>query len=130
SALSLSGFVLLLGEDPGSVSVLLGLGNRTLTLLAIWATAILGLLWIKKDRRLEEEQARLQAVIDTSADAVVTIDEGGGIQSFRRCSGHYRWRRDHPTRQPCWRTALRLSGKRGDRPERQHADALAPSGGS
>lgn len=84
SALSLSGFVLLLGEDPGSVSVLLGLGNRTLTLLAIWATAILGLLWIKKDRRLEEEQARLQAVIDTSADAVVTIDEGGIIQSFSR----------------------------------------------
>lgn len=84
SALSLAGFILLLGQEPGSISIQLGLGNRTLTLLAIWSTAILGLLWIRKDRKLQEEQARLQAVIDTSADGVVTIDERGIIQSFSR----------------------------------------------
>src|SRR5690625_3221817 len=84
SLLTGASFVLLLGEDPASLSTYLGLGNRGLMLVAIWATAILGLLWIDKDRKLHEERARLQAVIDTSADAVVTIDKQGIVQSFSR----------------------------------------------
>lgn len=84
SLLTLVSFVLLLGESPQSLSTHLGLGNRGLMLVAIWSTAILGLRWIEKDQKLQEEQALLQAVIDTSADAVVTIDQSGIIQSFSR----------------------------------------------
>lgn len=60
------------------------LANRLLAAFAVWVTAILCFLRQRYAGRLEREQARLRAVIDTSADAVVTIDERGRIQSFSR----------------------------------------------
>jgi len=69
-------------ESTGQLGFVLAASNRILALVAIWVTAALGLLWVRKDLRLREERARLNAVIGTSADAVVTIDEKGLILSF------------------------------------------------
>lgn len=84
SLLTLVGYLVVAIAPESSSATFLGLSNRLLTLVAIWATATLGLLWKRKDERLREERARLEAVIGTSADAVITIDQKGIVQSFSR----------------------------------------------
>lgn len=84
TVLTAVGYLMILPGPTAGSEVLLGLSNRGLALVAIWATATLGLLWTRKDAGLREERARLQSVIDTSADAVITIDEKGIVQSFSR----------------------------------------------
>ncbi|MDF2097401.1 PAS domain-containing sensor histidine kinase [Aquibaculum arenosum] len=84
SALTLVGYIVMATAPESTPATFLGLSNRLLTLVAIWATATLGLLWTRKDERLREERARLEAVIGTSADAVITIDQKGIVQSFSR----------------------------------------------
>lgn len=71
-------------EETGQLGFFLAASNRILALVAIGVTATLGLLWVRKDLRLREERARLNAVIGTSADAVITIDQQGVILSFSR----------------------------------------------
>lgn len=84
SLLTMVGYIVIAATPESTSATFLGLSNRLLTLVAIWATATLGLLWTRKDERLREERARLEAVIGTSADAVITIDQKGIVQSFSR----------------------------------------------
>ncbi|WP_366556532.1 PAS domain-containing sensor histidine kinase [Aquibaculum sediminis] len=84
SVLTMVGYFVMAAAPESTSATFLGLSNRLLTLVAIWSTATLGLLWTRKDERLREERARLEAVIGTSADAVITIDQKGIVQSFSR----------------------------------------------
>ncbi len=82
SLLILAGYALAgSGGDPVAAVV-----NRGLALVVVWATALLVGLRQGSAARLEEEQAVLRAVMDTSADAVVTIDEAGLVRSFSRAA--------------------------------------------
>ena len=49
---------------------------------------------------LRESQGRIQAILDTAVDAIITIDEHGIVESANTGSG----------------TAVRLSARRPDRP--------------
>ena len=58
---------------------------------------------------LHASEARLRTILETAVDAFITINEAGIVESFN----------------PGGRTAVRLRGRRGRRPERQRAHAPA-----
>lgn len=60
------------------------IANRILSIMAIAVTAILALWWQQYATQLRRERAQLRTVVDTSADAVLTLDETGVIRSFSR----------------------------------------------
>jgi len=53
------------------------LTNRALAIFAIWVTALLC-------ARIQKNEANLQAMIDTAADGIISIDEQGVIRSFNQ----------------------------------------------
>ncbi len=60
------------------------LTNRGLALAAIWACAFLSIERKRVGEALRETGDRLQAIIDTAADAIIVIDDHGRIESFNR----------------------------------------------
>ncbi|MEE9140724.1 MAG: PAS domain S-box protein [Alphaproteobacteria bacterium] len=55
------------------------LTNRGLALLVIWVTALLGAY-------IQASRVRLRAIVDTAAEAIITIDSRGIIQSFNKAA--------------------------------------------
>jgi PAS domain S-box-containing protein len=53
--------------------------NRVLALFAIWVTAILG-------TRIHDSKMNLQAIVDTAAEGIVTINSSGIIISFNKAA--------------------------------------------
>lgn len=80
SVLIVAGYVFSFADGDRGTAVV----NRLLALLAVWVTAVLVGWRQGSAARLVEEQTVLRAVMDTSADAVITIDEAGLIRSFSR----------------------------------------------
>ena len=91
--------------------------------LSLFVATGLGIAWTNHQLRTAESECRaeaatatdraerLDAIIDTAVDGIIVIDATGthrSVQSRRR-------------------TAVRLSRVRGDRSQRQHADAVARS---
>ncbi|MGH9896803.1 MAG: PAS domain S-box protein, partial [bacterium] len=67
-----------------SVAEMMGvtIANRALSLLMIWATAIL-LLWHKgAEDALLQQEAHTRAILDSALDAVVGMDEQGAITNW------------------------------------------------
>jgi diguanylate cyclase (GGDEF)-like protein/PAS domain S-box-containing protein len=60
------------------------LANRTLAATAVWICAFLSLEHKRSGEALRETKDRLQAIIDTAAEAIIVIDEHGRIESFNR----------------------------------------------
>lgn len=66
---------------PEGAAFWIGLGNRVIAVFVIWVTVVLGDLAIQRTAQLREREARLRAVFNAAVDAIVTIDEGGCIES-------------------------------------------------
>ena len=62
----------------------MALANRGLSVGAIWACAFLSIERKRIGHALQETGDRLQAIIDTAADAIIVIDDHGRIESFNR----------------------------------------------
>lgn len=82
SVLILAGYVFTgVNGDP-----MVSMVNRGLSLFVVWAAALLVALRQGSAARVQEEQAVLRAVMDTSADGVITIDEAGLVRSFSQAA--------------------------------------------
>ena len=60
--------------------------NRLLTIGVIWLTVALGLLRRKADLQREDTRGRLQSIVDTAVDAIITIDERGTMETFNQAA--------------------------------------------
>jgi len=67
-----------------AVTYWMALVNRSLAVGAIWACAFLSIERKRLGEALRESNDRLQAIIDTAAEAIIVIDEQGRIESFNR----------------------------------------------
>lgn len=78
SVLTVVGFLVPL---PSGSAFWIGIENRVLALFAIWVTTWLGDLAIRRTEQLREREARMRTVLDAAADAIITVDEHGIIES-------------------------------------------------
>jgi diguanylate cyclase (GGDEF)-like protein/PAS domain S-box-containing protein len=67
-----------------SASYGMALVNGGLATGVIWACAFLSIKHKRLGQSLRETKDRLQAIIDTAAEAIIVIDEQGRIESFNR----------------------------------------------
>jgi PAS domain S-box-containing protein len=64
------------------------MANRTLALAVIWATAFVAYWWKKAEANLREGDRNRHGILENIADSLVTIDEGGTIQTFNHAAEH------------------------------------------
>ncbi len=82
SALSL---VVLALKPPGSLWWIV-IGNRTITLVAMWAIAIAVARYLTFIQVVSDDRARMGAILDTCADGLITIAADGRIELFNRAA--------------------------------------------
>lgn len=70
-------------SPPGGDS-LLGIVNRSFAIGSFWVTALLCFWYAASASEIAKERAHLKAVIDTSPDAIFTIDNQATIRSLNR----------------------------------------------
>jgi len=82
SGLVVAGFFL----DHGAGTVANGMFNRSVGLVALWVAVLAGRAYARTlaehAARLSEQQRRLQAVVDTAVEGIITIDERGVVDSM------------------------------------------------
>lgn len=85
----------LVGELPPGFAFWLVWLNRATSVIAIWATAAAVLSYKRAQRRADNERAKMQAMIETAVDGVITIDDLGRIELFNRAAETiFGWRTD------------------------------------
>ena len=78
SALTVVGYFL----SPSTGGEWLGLGNRMLSIFAIWVTAVGCYQQKIVDNDIRDRESALRAILETAVDAIITIDLQGRIRSF------------------------------------------------
>jgi PAS domain S-box-containing protein len=72
--------------DNGMLALAVTVATLTVSALTAGTNGLLG--YRRLNRRLGDEQLRMQAMLDTAVDGVITIDGRGRIQSFNRAAEH------------------------------------------
>lgn len=70
-----------LGASAGVVAA-----NRMVALVAMWSVAIAVTKYRAAATAIRDDRARMHAIVDTSVDGMITIDETGRIELFNRAS--------------------------------------------
>ncbi len=68
--------------SPGGLDVWKVVANRLLTILAIWVTALICLRQKKSEREKSRSASKLEAIVNTAVDPIITISGVGLIKSF------------------------------------------------
>jgi PAS domain S-box-containing protein len=72
-------------KDDGLPSAVV-VANRAVSILAMWTVAIAVAKYLSATRAIRDDRARMAAILDTSVDGMITIDERGRIELFNRAA--------------------------------------------